>query len=61
MAGGERVREIRRRRSRKQKITRLKKRAAAASASEKLEIARKLRRLTPGADAVIAAMGIKVR
>lgn len=61
MAGVERNREISRRRKRKQQVRRLKKRVTTASASEKNEIVRKLRRLTPGADAVIAAMGIKVR
>lgn len=61
MAGVERNREINRRRKRKKQITRLKRRVATASVSEKAEIARKLRRLTPGADSVIAAMGITVR
>ena len=61
MAGVERNREMKRRRKRKQQITRLKKRVATANTSDKQEIVRKLRRLTPGADAVIGAMGIKVR
>ncbi len=61
MAGVERNREINRRRKRKKQISRMKKRVVAASASEKAEIVRKLRRLTPGADSVIAAMGITTR
>jgi hypothetical protein len=61
MAGVERNREIRRRRKRRQKIARFKKKIGAATVSEKSEMARKLRRLTPGADAVISALGIKVR
>jgi hypothetical protein len=61
MAGVERNREIKRRRKRKQQIERMKRRIQSATASEKSEIARKLRRLTPGADTVIAALGIKVR
>lgn len=61
MAGVERNREISRRRKRRKQIARMKKRVGSASASEKAEMARKLRRLTPGADAVISALGIKVR
>ncbi len=59
--GSERSREIRRRRTRKQKVALLKRRAKNASASEKTEIARKLRLLTPGADTILATMGIQDR
>lgn len=58
MAGIERQREIRRRRSRREKVALLSKRAAKASPAEKQEIARKLRQLTPGADVIIARLGI---
>lgn len=61
MAGVERNREINRRRKRRKQVARMKKRVGAASTSEKAEMARKLRRLTPGADAIIASLGIKVR
>ena len=59
--GSERSREIRRRRTRKQKVALLKRRAKNASASEKTEIARKLRLLTPGADTILTTMGIQDR
>ena len=54
----ERATELRRRRQRKSKLTRLKKRLDKASKSERgtLEgiIAAKVRRLTPGADQILA-------
>ena len=59
--GSERSREIRRRRKRSQKVTLLKRRVKSASASEKNEIARKLRLLTPGADTIIETLGIHDR
>lgn len=51
----ERNRELRRRRHRKVKLTNLKKRAEKASKSEKGVIAAKIRRLSPGAEQLIAA------
>jgi hypothetical protein len=57
----ERMRELRRRRSRKRKLSILKRRAAKANASEKGVIATKLRKLTPGADVVIARLGLEER
>src|SRR5262245_6647537 len=57
----ERMRELRRRRSRSRKMGILKKKAAKANASEKAVIAMKLRRLTPGADVVIARLGLEER
>lgn len=57
----ERMREIRRRRSRKKKMTLLKKKAAKANASEKVAIAAKIRRLTPGAEVIIANLGLDAR
>lgn len=53
-SGIERVRELRRRRKRHEKLLALKKRLAKASNSEKAEIARKLRGLTPGAEQLIS-------
>ncbi len=58
MAGTERRREIRRRRKRKENIDAIKaklesKQAPAPSASDKVEIARKLRLMTPGAEELI--------
>lgn len=54
MAGTERQRELRRLRQRRKKVKLLTARASKASGGEKEEIARKLRRLTPGADVIIA-------
>lgn len=54
MSASERKRELSRRRSRKAKLTKLKKRLPKATQSEKTEIARKLRNLTPGAEELIA-------
>ncbi len=53
MSASERKRELRRRRSRKEKLTKLKGKLAKATQSEKTEIARKLRNLTPGAEELI--------
>ena len=55
MPGSERQREIRRRRKRREGLTKLKSRLPKASASEKAEIARKLRGMTPGAEVLIAS------
>ena len=58
MAGTERRREIRRLRTRRKKTAQLIKRAGAGTI-EKAEAARKLRRMTPGAEVVIAREGLK--
>lgn len=55
MAGSERGREIRRRRKRAEGLTKLKARLGKATQSEKVEIARKLRSMTPGAEQLIRA------
>jgi hypothetical protein len=60
MAGTERQRELRRRRHRTKKLSILSKKAEKASKSEKAVIAQKIRRLSPGADALIEAWGLKV-
>lgn len=54
MSASERRRELGRRRARKEKLTKLKGKLAKATQSEKTEIARKLRELTPGAESLIA-------
>lgn len=54
MAGTERQRELRRRRKRRVKVTKLKGRLDKATQSEKVEIARKLREMTPGAEVLIS-------
>jgi len=53
VSASERKRELRRRRSRQEKLTKLKSKLAKATQSEKTEIARKLRDLTPGAEELI--------
>ena len=59
MGSSERQRELRRRRHRRVKIDQLKRRAATANVSEKAVIAEKIRRLTPGGEAIIARLGWK--
>ena len=61
MPASERRRELRRRRKRKQKVTILRAKAEKASASEKTEIANKLRELTPGANQLIENMKLESR
>lgn len=55
MSSCERKKEIRRRRKRQEKVTRLKSRLGKATKSEQVEIARKLRDMTPGAEVLIAS------
>ncbi|MEM1226915.1 MAG: DUF6800 family protein [Planctomycetota bacterium] len=57
MAGTERRREVKRLRARRKKTANLLARVKAGSI-DKAEAARKLRRLTPGADVVIAREGL---
>jgi hypothetical protein len=54
----ERQKEIKRRRHRRQKVAKLKIQAEKANVSEKGEIVRKLRGLTPGADVLVAQLGL---
>lgn len=54
-----RMKELRQRRKRKKKMAVLKRRAVKASASEKAVMANKIRRMTPGAEIIIAAMGLE--
>jgi hypothetical protein len=57
--GSERERELRRRRKRKKKIELLRKRVEKASSSEKEVLAAKIRNMSPGAEELIKAMGLK--
>jgi hypothetical protein len=59
VGGSERQRELKRRRHRKMKVLHWTKRAAKASASEKLQIAGKLRLLTPGAEVIIERLQLE--
>jgi uncharacterized protein with von Willebrand factor type A (vWA) domain len=58
MSISERKKEIRRRRSRSEKLTKLKKRLGKATKSEQVEMARKIRSMTPGAEVIIANWGL---
>ena len=57
-SGIERVREIKRLRTRRKKVPKLIARAKAGT-MEKTEVIRKLRRMTPGADVIIEREGLK--
>ena len=59
MSGSERARELRRRRHRTKKVPKLLAKAEKGSPAEKAAIADKLRRLTPGAEVIIAAHGLE--
>ena len=50
----ERAREIRQRRHRRQKLSKLAVKLKKATASEKLTIVQKIRSLTPGAETILA-------
>ena len=58
MSISNRAKEIKRRRKRREKLTHLKKRLAKATKSEQVEMARKIRDMTPGAEVVIANWGL---
>jgi len=55
----ERRKELKRRRHRRVKVTRLKQRLTKATASEKAVIAEKIRRLSPGGTLVVAQLGLE--
>lgn len=57
-SGIERVREIKRLRTRRKKVAKLLARAKAGT-MDKSEVVRKLKRLTPGADVIIEREGLK--
>jgi hypothetical protein len=57
----ERQKELRRRRKRKNKINILKRKVAKATPSEKSVIANKIRNMTPGAEVIIANLGLEER
>jgi uncharacterized protein with von Willebrand factor type A (vWA) domain len=59
MSISERKKELRRRRKRTVQLSRLKKRLPKATKSEQVEIARKVRDMTPGAEVVIANWGLE--
>lgn len=56
-----RHKEIKQRRHRKKKLANLKRKLAKATTSEKAHIVTKIRKLTPGAEVIIANMGLEER
>ena len=58
MTISERKKEIRRRRKRTEKLAKLKTRLPKATKSEQVEMARKIRNMTPGAEVIIANWGL---
>lgn len=57
--GTERQRELRRLRTRKRKTTKIVAQAKKATPAEKVELARKLRRMTTGAEIIIKREGLE--
>jgi hypothetical protein len=56
-----RMKEVKRRRHRRQKLTKLQSRLKKATTSEKLVMAEKIRKLTPGCEGIISRMGLEDR
>ena len=56
-----RMKEVKRRRHRRQKLAKFQTKLKKATTSEKLVMAEKLRKLTTGADVLIARMGLEDR
>jgi len=61
MSCSERRRELRRRRKRAKKVSHLKQRVPKASVSEKLAIAGRIRKMTPGAERIITELALEER
>ena len=57
----DRKQEIKRRRHRRQKLTKFQQRLKKATVSEKAMIAEKIRKLTPGAEVIIKSMKLEER
>ena len=56
-----RMKEVKRRRHRRAKLTKFETKVKKATTSEKLAMATKLRRMTSGAEEIIARMGLEER
>lgn len=56
-----RMKEVKRRRHRRQKLAKFQSKLKKATTSEKLAMAEKLRRMTPGCETLIARMGLAER
>jgi hypothetical protein len=57
----ERQKELRRRRKRKHKLKIIKRKLEKATPSEKSVLAGKIRHMTPGAEVIIASLGLEER
>ena len=56
-----RMKEVKRRRHRREKLVKLQSKLKKATTSEKLAMAEKIRRLTPGCEGIISRMGLEDR
>lgn len=56
-----RMKEVKRRRHRRQKLAKFQTKLKKATTSEKLAMAEKLRKMTPGCDTLISRMGLTER
>lgn len=56
-----RMKEVKRRRHRRQKLAKIELKLKKATTSEKHVMAEKLRKMTPGCDVLIARMGLEER
>ena len=56
-----RMKEIKRRRHRRKKLTKFESKLKKATTSEKLAMAEKLRKMTPGCESLISRMGLEDR
>ena len=56
-----RMKEVKRRRQRRQKLVKFQAKLKKATTSEKLAMAEKLRRMTPGCEELIGRMGLEDR
>jgi len=56
-----RMKEVKRRRHRRQKLAKFETKAKKATTSEKITMAEKLRKMTPGCEGLIARMGLEER
>jgi len=56
-----RMKEVKRRRHRKHKVAKFRSKLKKATTSEKLVMAQKLRKMTPGCEGLISVMGLEER
>ena len=61
MSCSERRKELKRRRHRKRRVAQIKRRSETASVSEKAGFAIKIRKMTPGGEAIVSELGLEER